>query len=184
MTYHLWPLLLTWINFDPEWISNYIHYNVWDEITYPFLNFNGQTIDVRNGQVISSTLYQACDYLSMLGLKLNHVVKEASDRNEHWSSMVITSEILICLVVQNPIKMGLILITLIWSKVIMPLLSVIEDNVCTRVANCLCTHKITLEWVHRQFAMAAHTLFYSLHDIISLYMTIKRPSSYINYISC
>ena len=24
----------------PAWISNYIHYNVWDEVTYPFLNFN------------------------------------------------------------------------------------------------------------------------------------------------
>ena len=41
----LWPLLLTWINFNP-WISNYIHYNVWDEIIYPFLNFNGATVEV------------------------------------------------------------------------------------------------------------------------------------------
>ena len=22
------------------------HYNVWDEITYPFLNFNGATVEV------------------------------------------------------------------------------------------------------------------------------------------
>ena len=29
----------------------------------------------RNGWVISPTLYQACNYLSMLGLKLNHVSK-------------------------------------------------------------------------------------------------------------
>ena len=28
------------------WISNYIHYKVWDEITYPFLNFNGATVGV------------------------------------------------------------------------------------------------------------------------------------------
>ena len=35
----LGPLLLTWI-------SNHIHYKVWDEITYPFLNFNGATIEV------------------------------------------------------------------------------------------------------------------------------------------
>ena len=28
------------------WISNYTHYNVWDEITYPFLNFNGATVEV------------------------------------------------------------------------------------------------------------------------------------------
>ena len=40
----LGPLLLTW--FIPAWISNYTHYNVWDEITYPFLNFNGATVEV------------------------------------------------------------------------------------------------------------------------------------------
>ena len=28
------------------WISNYIHYKVWDEITNPFLNFNGATVEV------------------------------------------------------------------------------------------------------------------------------------------
>ena len=30
----------------PAWISNYIHYNVRGEITYPFLNFNGCTVEV------------------------------------------------------------------------------------------------------------------------------------------
>ena len=30
----------------PAWISNYIHYKVWDEITYPFLNFNSATVEV------------------------------------------------------------------------------------------------------------------------------------------
>ena len=30
----------------PEWISNYIHYKVWYEIIYPFLNFNGATVEV------------------------------------------------------------------------------------------------------------------------------------------
>ena len=28
----------------PEWISNYIRYNVKDEITYPFQNFKGTII--------------------------------------------------------------------------------------------------------------------------------------------
>ena len=51
---------------NPAWISNYIHYKVWGEITYPCLNFNGATV---------VTLNWACDYLSMLGLKLNHVSK-------------------------------------------------------------------------------------------------------------
>ena len=31
------------------WISNYIRYNVWDEITYPFLNSNGCTVEVWDG---------------------------------------------------------------------------------------------------------------------------------------
>ena len=33
------PLSLTWT-------SNYIHYKVWDEITDPFPNFNGATVEV------------------------------------------------------------------------------------------------------------------------------------------
>ena len=34
------------LNLIPAWISNYTHCNVWDEITYPFLNFNGATVEV------------------------------------------------------------------------------------------------------------------------------------------
>ena len=30
----------------PAWINNYTHYKVWDEITYPFPNFNGGTVEV------------------------------------------------------------------------------------------------------------------------------------------
>ena len=33
-------------SFIPAWISNHIHYKLWDEITYPFSNFNGCTVDV------------------------------------------------------------------------------------------------------------------------------------------
>ena len=36
----------TFLTLIPAWISNYIHYNVSDEITYPFLNFNGATVEV------------------------------------------------------------------------------------------------------------------------------------------
>ena len=32
-------------NMDVAWITNYIHYNVWEEITYPFPNFNGYTVE-------------------------------------------------------------------------------------------------------------------------------------------
>ena len=30
----------------PALISNYVHCKVWGEITYPFLNFNGCTVEV------------------------------------------------------------------------------------------------------------------------------------------
>ena len=30
----------------PAWISNYMPGKVWGEITYPFLNFNGATVEV------------------------------------------------------------------------------------------------------------------------------------------
>ena len=60
---------LTWI---PSWISNHTPSKVWDEITYPFLNFNGATVEVLQ---FLPTLYNGCNYLSMLGLKLIHVSK-------------------------------------------------------------------------------------------------------------
>ena len=34
------------LTLTPAWLSNYIHYNVWYEITYPFLNLNGATVEV------------------------------------------------------------------------------------------------------------------------------------------
>ena len=40
------PHLLTWINLFPAWISNSMHCNMLDEITYPFPNFNGSTVEV------------------------------------------------------------------------------------------------------------------------------------------
>ena len=39
-------LLLIWFNLIPAWISNYMPGKVWGEITYPFLNFNGYTVEV------------------------------------------------------------------------------------------------------------------------------------------
>ena len=37
---------LTMYILSVAWICNHIHYKVWDEITYPFLNFNGATVEV------------------------------------------------------------------------------------------------------------------------------------------
>ena len=61
---------------------------MWDVITYPFLNFSGATVEFY--EWISNFIPHftgACDYLSMLGLKLNHVRKRG-----HWSfNTLITS---------------------------------------------------------------------------------------------
>ena len=79
------PLLPTWINFDPAWISNYIHYEMWNEITYPLPNFNGCTVEVW--ELVSSfnpdftghlTHYNGFDYLSMMRVKLIDVNKRGS----------------------------------------------------------------------------------------------------------
>ena len=75
-------LLLTWFNLIPASISNHTHYNVWDDITYPFLNFNGATVEVYEWISNFITLHWACDYLSMLGLKLMHISKRG-----HWNQM-------------------------------------------------------------------------------------------------
>ena len=44
---NLKPLLLNGFTLIPAWICNHIHCNVWDEITYPFLNFNDATMLVK-----------------------------------------------------------------------------------------------------------------------------------------
>ena len=41
---HQYPRLLTRVNLNPAWMSNYIHYNVWVNIIYPFSN--DATVDV------------------------------------------------------------------------------------------------------------------------------------------
>ena len=61
------PFYLHGLTLIQSWISNYRPGKVWDKITYPFLNFNGATVHPR--------LYNGCNYLSKLGLKLNHVSK-------------------------------------------------------------------------------------------------------------
>ena len=66
-------------------ISDYIHCNVWDQITSPFPNFNGATVEVLGmDKQFHPTLYNTCDYLPMLGLKLINVSK----RDIWWNSYV------------------------------------------------------------------------------------------------
>ena len=68
------PLLLIWINFNPTMNKNNNHHKVWDEITYPFPNFNGATVEVWEWishpipHVNISVIIYPCS-------KLNHVSK-------------------------------------------------------------------------------------------------------------
>ena len=41
------PYYLHVLTLIPAWISNHTPSKVWDEITYPFLNFNGCTVEVQ-----------------------------------------------------------------------------------------------------------------------------------------
>ena len=64
------------------WISYHNHYKVWEEITYPFPNFNGCTIlSLWMNKQYTHTIYWACDNFSMLGLKLIHVNKTGPANN-------------------------------------------------------------------------------------------------------
>ena len=58
-----------------SWHWRVITCRVWDEITYPFPNFNGWTVDVWEwiSNSILPTVYNGCSYLPMPGLKLSHV---------------------------------------------------------------------------------------------------------------
>ena len=42
----LGPLWLIWYNLISAWINHYIHYKVWDEMTYPFVNFNDEAVEI------------------------------------------------------------------------------------------------------------------------------------------
>ena len=40
--------LLTWFNLIPACLSYYMPGKMWDEITYPFLNLNGCTVEIKD----------------------------------------------------------------------------------------------------------------------------------------
>ena len=66
----LGSFLLTFLTVITAWISNRMSSKVWEEITYPFPQFNSSTT-VEVWKCISM-FYHGCNYLSMLELKLNH----------------------------------------------------------------------------------------------------------------
>ena len=56
---------------------------VWDKITYPFLNYNGYTIEVSDwiSNFIPHFVMDG-NYFSMMGLELNHASK--GDPGDMW----------------------------------------------------------------------------------------------------
>ena len=43
----VYAFLYEWVTVIPAWVSNYTHYSVWDELTFPFPNCNGATVEIR-----------------------------------------------------------------------------------------------------------------------------------------
>ena len=63
----------------PAWISNYIHYKVWDEIPYPFSNLTREKIE--NEWIISP---------HTTGHVITHQWRDWSDRyRDHWTPFII-----------------------------------------------------------------------------------------------
>ena len=61
------------LTFIPARISNYIHYKVQEEITYPFPNFNVAVVEIWGWiKHVISYFYWTCDCLSILVLKSPH----------------------------------------------------------------------------------------------------------------
>ena len=66
----------------PVWINNHIPSKMWDEISYPFPKF--QWLHHQNlgmDKKFHPILYNGCNYISMLGLKLIHVSKRLPVRS-------------------------------------------------------------------------------------------------------
>ena len=61
---------------ETAWINDYIHYKVWDEITFLFSNFNGVMVKVWEWIIdFIPHFFWACNYLYLIRFKLNHISK-------------------------------------------------------------------------------------------------------------
>ena len=87
---------LTWI---PAWISNYIRYNVRDEITYPFPNFNGAVVEFYEwqsnftshftGHMIWEFIYQHWGHCCLINDLGSSPLPEGEARGLWWASQVV-----------------------------------------------------------------------------------------------
>ena len=80
-TRYYWP---TWgpfywhvLNFCSTRIGNHMSSKIWGEITYPFPNCNGCTLEIWEWISNLISHYDWCNFLSMLELKLNHIGKKS-----------------------------------------------------------------------------------------------------------
>ena len=75
----LCPLYLHGLTLIPAWIRNHMPSKMWDEITYPFPNFNGSTVEVCEwiSYFIPHIIMGVITYPCRL-FKLNHVSKRAT----------------------------------------------------------------------------------------------------------
>ena len=94
----LGSILLTRINLNPNMSSEMLY-----ETTYPFPNFHGWTVEIW-GNICDPTLNNECNYLSVLGLKLNYVdkwsPKQYTSHRRHgrcWHGHVASERLLGCL---------------------------------------------------------------------------------------
>ena len=67
------PLYQHGLTLIPAWTSSYIHYKVWNEITYPFTNFNGcewiiNFIPYFTGDVITHPSWDQSQSMSVKGV--------------------------------------------------------------------------------------------------------------------
>ena len=62
-------------------MGNHLSIWVWAEITYPFPTFNAAPWKFANGWVFFLILYHGCNYLSMLGLKVIHIIRTIGSGN-------------------------------------------------------------------------------------------------------
>ena len=61
----MYPIYWHSLTSIPPWIINHLHNKVWDEITFPFPNFNDCTVEVWKGEIICPTFCNGCNFLSM-----------------------------------------------------------------------------------------------------------------------
>ena len=79
---NIWgPFYWHGLTLTPAWISSHRFNKVWDEIAFPFRDFNGCSLGMAKW--FHPTHYNGCNYLSMLRLKLIHVCKRG-----HWLARI------------------------------------------------------------------------------------------------